>query len=180
MQLKTHKLNKYLKLKSDEHLVAKRSIYHRFGQYILRLSDHIGKSSSGTFSIIVDKNDKLMLHTHSSGYIINITYEEAKDFIRSLHLCADLCGNIGIQWEKEKEKATLGNDADEISKLRSEVERLKMENEKLSVTAKSASKGLNKLNSKLTAYKTLLADAGIADPMPSSKTPIEIAAANAK
>lgn len=180
MQLKTHKLHKYLKLKSDEYLISKRSIYHRFGQYVLRFSDHIGKTSSGTYSIIVDKRDNYLLHTHGSGHIISITYEEAKDFVRSLYLCADLAGHVGIEWEREKEKAAQPViTADEASKLRCELERMKHDFTKLTKEAQAAYKGNNKLNDKLNQYREYIHSLGLEDPLggPTNKKPIDKAVA---
>lgn len=177
MNLKVHKLHKFLKTKSDEHLIAKRSIYHRFGQYVLRFSDHIGSTSSGTYSIIVDKRDNYLLHTHGTGHIIHITYEEAKDFVKSLYLCSDLAGHVGIQWEKEKEKGESNVlTQSEASKLKMEMEKLKSDYRKLEISAQAAYKGTNKLNDKLNTYRTYIKSLGLEDPVASTnKKPIEVA-----
>ena len=177
MQLKVHKLHKYLKTKSDEYLIAKRSIYHRFGQYVLRFSDHIGTTSSGTYSIIVDKRDNYLLHTHGTGHIIHITYEEAKDFVKSLYLCSELAGHVGIQWEKEKEKGEgqVLTQA-ESSRLQMEMNKLKNDYRKLEISAQAAYKGANKLNDKLNAYRAYLKELGLDDPVASTnKKPIQVA-----
>ena len=101
IDIKTHKIHKYLKNKCDEMLSAKRSNYYRFGSNIIRLSDHIGRNSSGSHSIIIDRRGGYMIHTHSNGNIVLMNYEEVKRFISTLALIQDIAPQTQNAWENE-------------------------------------------------------------------------------
>lgn len=90
------------------------SKYYHFnsGKFILRISNHIGKNSSGNVSIIIDKNG-YMLHNHSTGAIQIITWEEIKTFIRAI---ATLSGiNISMNITSDIEKGLLKQKADNLA-----------------------------------------------------------------
>ena len=84
-----HKLDKYIRRYTQKYVESSRSNYYQFGHQILRVSDHIGTGSSGTYSIIILPNIYL-LHMHKSGNIRSISYKEALMFIKSLYLCSSL------------------------------------------------------------------------------------------
>lgn len=73
---------------------SNRSRYFKFNDRVLRLSNHIGKNSSGAISIIVPygvtKEEELfILHVHSTGNIQTVTLPQLKEFIRTFALISD-------------------------------------------------------------------------------------------
>jgi len=61
------------------------SRYYSVRGRILRVSDHVGKSSDGCISIIFDSSDQgnYIIHGHSSGNVSVLSYEQTKEFVRS-------------------------------------------------------------------------------------------------
>ena len=61
------------------------SRYYSIRGRILRISDHVGKSSDGNISIIFDSSDQghYIIHGHTSGNISVLNYEQTKEFVRS-------------------------------------------------------------------------------------------------
>ena len=61
------------------------SRYYSIRGRILRVSDHVGKSSDGNISIIFDSSDQghYIIHGHVSGNISVLNYEQTKEFVRS-------------------------------------------------------------------------------------------------
>lgn len=61
------------------------SRYYSIRGRILRVSDHVGKSSDGNISIIFDSSDQghYIIHGHASGNISVLNYEQAKEFVRN-------------------------------------------------------------------------------------------------
>lgn len=73
---------------------SNRSRYFKFNGRVLRLSNHIGKNSSGAISIIVPyatnaENEQFILHVHSTGNIQTVTLQQLKEFIRTFALISD-------------------------------------------------------------------------------------------
>ena len=71
-----------------------RSRYFKFNDRVLRLSNHIGKNSSGAISIIVpygtsQKDDVFILHVHSTGNIQTINLTQLKEFVRTFAMVSD-------------------------------------------------------------------------------------------
>lgn len=81
------KLSKYLDTVADKVAESKsgRSSYYQIGNKILRLSDHIGKSSSGYFQIIERPNGYLLYHP-ATGTIHICEYREIQEFVRAFKL----------------------------------------------------------------------------------------------
>lgn len=70
------------------------SRYFKFNGRVLRLSNHIGKNSSGAISIIVPygthtDDEHFILHVHSTGSIQTVTLQQLKEFIRTFALLSD-------------------------------------------------------------------------------------------
>ena len=61
------------------------SRYYSIRGRILRVSDHVGKSSDGCISIIFDSSNQgnYIIHGHSTGNISVLNYEQTKEFVRS-------------------------------------------------------------------------------------------------
>jgi len=99
---KPSKIEKYLikllKGSDSKMITCERSSYYRVGSNVIRVSDHIGKNSSGSLSIIIpssiESNGLYVLHSHSSGRIVTTTYERLKELIRSYVYFSDLLGGL--------------------------------------------------------------------------------------
>ena len=88
-----------------------RSRYYRFGDWVIRISDHIATSSSFTMSIItptVHSCGMYILHNKEQQTVCAIAYEDLKTLIRSFRI---LSGNKlspaklkrdQVQFEKER------------------------------------------------------------------------------
>ena len=99
-----------------------RSRYFKFNDRVLRLSNHIGKNSSGAISIIVpygttQKDDIFILHVHSTGNIQTIDLTQLKEFVRTFALVSDFLeplvnsttvAYVKDNYQKDKENTILG------------------------------------------------------------------------
>lgn len=92
------KLERYVTKIADEYGAtiekSPRSRYFKFNDRVLRLSNHIGKNSSGAISIIVpygttSKDDVFILHVHSTGNIQTLNMQQVKEFIRTFAVVSD-------------------------------------------------------------------------------------------
>ena len=81
------KVHKYAEKYAEAVIISTNgnSYYYQFnrGKFVLRISDHIGRNSSGKVSIIIENNGYL-LHNHNTGAVHIETYENIKKFIKSL------------------------------------------------------------------------------------------------
>lgn len=133
------KLDKYLvslcKKHNANYVHTKNSSYYDFNGRVIRVSDHIGKNSSGSIHFIVT-DDNYLLYYNGTQKIRVMDYESVKDFCRSFiflsPMLADLCCNT-TQFEIEKAKRN-PNDAKMINELNQKVEKLKNEKKKLENT----------------------------------------------
>ena len=76
-----HKLDKYCRRFTNDFIESDRSRYYKINNRILRISDHIGQSSSGIFSIII-KDNIYLLHHPTTGSIEILNYKGAKAFVK--------------------------------------------------------------------------------------------------
>lgn len=133
------KLDKYLvslcKKHNANYVHTKNSSYYDFNGRVIRVSDHIGKNSSGSIHFIITDNIYL-LYYNGTQKIRVMNYEEVKEFCRSFiflsPMLSDLCNNT-TQFEIEKEKAN-SNDANMIKGLNQKVNALKNEKKNLENT----------------------------------------------
>ena len=91
-----HKLNKYAaSLLKDKALIVKseKSSYYNYDGHILRISDHVGRNSSGSVSIIIIDDTHYILHRHSNGKVFILNYEQAKEFVKSFSSMASIFDN---------------------------------------------------------------------------------------
>lgn len=130
------KLDKYLislcKKYNNNYIQTKNSAYYDFNGRVIRVSDHIGKNSSGSIHFIITDNTYL-LYYNGTQKIRVMNYEEVKEFCRSFIFLSpmlnDLCNNT-TPFEIEKEK-TNSNDANMIKGLNQKVNVLKNEKKNL-------------------------------------------------
>lgn len=121
------KLNKYLhKLISHskgEVIYAPRSTYYHISGRVIRVSDHIGRNSDGSISIIYDASgsDRYIVHAHGSGMISIVDYENVKKIIKSFTILPAMIGilsgtsNTVIQKVIDN-NTVLGHNINEFSK----------------------------------------------------------------
>ena len=103
-----NKLEKFILRFTDDVIRSTRSAYFRFKGYIVRVSDHIGTNSSGSFSIIPVGNDNYIIHKHSSGYLKLQRYDEVKEFIKHVAEYSELMTSTPIPtWEIAKNEAII-------------------------------------------------------------------------
>lgn len=78
-------LDRFLKKHNGTLVESELSRYYSFRGRILRVSDHVGKTSDGNISIIFDSSDQgnYIIHGHTSGNISVLNYEQCKEFVRS-------------------------------------------------------------------------------------------------
>ena len=62
-----HKLDKYCRRFTNDFVESDRSRYYNINNHILRISDHIGMSSSGLFSIVIKGNQYILHHPNSDN-----------------------------------------------------------------------------------------------------------------
>ena len=105
-----NKIDKYLrrfayKIETSE---TKESRYYTIGDLIVRVSNHIGKNSSGNISIIIDRNN-YVLYVPSTNKVSLNSYEECKTLIRGivLHASLFLVGDSTYQKSLVKENEEL-------------------------------------------------------------------------
>lgn len=151
------RVHRYAKKYCDGKIVdaqTSKSKYYHFnsGKFILRISDHIGKNSSGNVSIIIDKNG-YMLHNHSTGAIQIITWEEIKKFIRAL---ATLSGiNISMNITSDFEKGLLKQKSDQLA---NQLQSYTDKNANLKTQLEGLRKGEATLQSQIHAQKNRIAE----------------------
>lgn len=99
----THDLKRYVKNISKKYGAQvsdgiSGSTYVRIGGRVLRISDHIGRNSSGIASIIVPRantqDGNYILHIHSTGSIRIMTLQQVREFIRTFMLVSDVMDPI--------------------------------------------------------------------------------------
>lgn len=81
-------LTKLVSAEGGSVIEARHSSYYNLRGNVLRISDHIGKNSSGNLSIIIpghapNKRTDYIVHAHSSGEISILDYEKVKELART-------------------------------------------------------------------------------------------------
>lgn len=125
------KLDKYLtslcKKHNGNYVHTKSSSYYSFNERVIRVSDHIGKNSSGSIHFIVT-DDNYLLYYNGTQKIRVMSYEQVKDFCRSFiflsPMLADLVNPSQPAFEIEKEK---NNNTQTIKELNAKITKLNNE-----------------------------------------------------
>lgn len=133
-----NKIDKYLrrfayKIETSE---TKESRYYTIGDLIVRVSNHIGKNSSGNISIIIDRSNYI-LYVPSTNKVSLISYEECKTLIKGivLHASLFLTGDVSYQRNLIKENEELKF---QIKGLKQGMETLEKQLEKKAVSEEKA------------------------------------------
>ena len=124
------KLNKYLHRlishNKGEVIYSQRSTYYHISGRVIRVSDHIGRNSDGSISIIYDASgsDRYIVHAHCSGMISIVDYESLKKLIKSFVILPAIIGilsgannvNNVIAKKMANSNTVLGYNINEFSK----------------------------------------------------------------
>ena len=129
------KIDKYIKRYASEYSYSSKSRYYTVNSDIIRVSDHVGRNSEASLSIIITKNNDYILYNHNNGELANISYNDLKKMIRTI-------GSYGSFIVKEEQNKILNN-------LRGE---LKTANENINILKNEASKN-KKSNSFLNSFR---------------------------
>lgn len=110
-----HKLDKYCRRFTDDFIESTRSRYYKINNHILRISDHIGMSSSGLFSIII-KGNQFILHHPNSGSVEILNYEGVKAFVKIFAKFP--MGNMAMlsQWQVNKNEQLINSVKEDTTK----------------------------------------------------------------
>ena len=134
------KLDKYLaslcKKHNGNYVHTKNSAYYDFNGRVIRVSNHIGKNSSGSIHFIITDGNYL-LYYNGTQKIRVMNYEQVKDFCRSFiflsPMLADLANPDQPTFEIEKEKNN-PNNTKRVNELNAKIAQLKSEKHKLEQT----------------------------------------------
>ena len=101
------------------------SRYYHFnqGKFILRISDHIGKTSDGNVSFIIDPNGYL-LHNHITDHISILPYKKACKIIKALATLSEINASMNISSNKEFNdlKSKYGNIEQQLKTIKKELD----------------------------------------------------------
>lgn len=173
---KLNKIDKYLKMLCKKHNgnlinISNNSAYYEINGRVIRVSDHVGKNSSGNIHIIItDDNDYLLFYNGTNKMRV-VNYEQVKDFCRSFFLISPMfCELQTNQFKFEMEVSTDGQKAvkdkdNEITKLKNALKQMQKKHERetnhlndviRSKTDKNEviKKELTRLNESVRGYKT--------------------------
>ena len=112
-----HKIYKYAMRYCDSVKIGERSVYFMFGTQILRISDHIGKNSSGDIAILIDKKGNYILHQYKTNGVAVVSYDEIKTIIKGLSINCTLCAAHTQQEITESQKTIQGQEIARLNKL---------------------------------------------------------------
>ena len=138
---KLDKIDKYLKMLCKKHNgnlidTSNSSAYYEINGRVIRVSDHVGKNSSGNIHIIItDDNDYLLFYNGTNKMRV-VNYEQVKDFCRSFFLISPMLSELQTnQFKFEMEASTDGQkmikDKDnEITKLQNTIKQMQKKHEK--------------------------------------------------
>ena len=110
-----HKLDKYCRRFTNDFIESTRSRYYKINNHVLRISDHIGMSSSGLFSIII-KGNQFILHHPNSGSVEILNYEGVKAFVKIFAKFP--MGNMAMlsQWQVNKNEQLINSVKEDTTK----------------------------------------------------------------
>jgi flagellar biosynthesis chaperone FliJ len=120
----TDKLHKFAEdncdLVKDSQVSGSRYYHFNQGKFILRISDHIGKTSDGNVSFIIDPNGYL-LHNHTTDHISILPYKKACKIIKALATLSEVNASMNISSNKEFNdlKSKYGNVEQQLKDLKS-------------------------------------------------------------
>jgi len=158
----TDKLDKYLKSlckKYNGNMIGledgKTSAYYSINGRVIRVSDHIGKNSSGNIHFIITDDGDYLMYYNNTNKVRVVNYSQAKDFCRSFFLLSPMLVELQSNQFKFEYDAI-------ISKTDAKAKIAKLENDKKSLAGmlakkdediKNLKKGLTERETAINAYK---------------------------
>ena len=158
----TDKLDKYLKSlckKYNGNMIGledgKTSAYYSINGRVIRVSDHIGKNSSGNIHFIITDDGDYLMYYNNTNKVRVVNYSQAKDFCRSFFLLSPMLVELQSNQFKFEYEAI-------ISKTDAKAKIAKLENDKKSLAGmlakkdediKNLKKGLTERETAINAYK---------------------------
>lgn len=158
----TDKLDKYLKSlckKYNGNFIGledgKTSAYYSINGRVIRVSDHIGKNSSGNIHFIITDDGDYLMYYNNTNKVRVVNYNQAKDFCRSFFLLSPMLVELQSNQFKFEYEAI-------ISKTDAKAKIAKLENDKKSLVGslakkdediKNLKKGLTEREVAINAYK---------------------------
>lgn len=144
--MRTDKLDRFAKRFADEINESARSRYYRFGDWIIRISDHIATSSSFTMSIItptVHSCGMYILHNKEQNTVCAIAYEDLKTLIKSFRILSgnkltpDKLKKEQVLFEKKRIKKYQKKISEQKKVIRSLMDKLKNPKKSKKTTSKT-------------------------------------------
>lgn len=158
----TDKLDKYLKSlckKYNGNFIGledgKTSAYYSINGRVIRVSDHIGKNSSGNIHFIITDDGDYLMYYNNTNKVRVVNYNQAKDFCRSFFLLSPMLVELqSNQFKFEYESIISKNDAkSKIAKLENDKKSLVGSLAKKDEDIKNLKKGLTERETAINAYK---------------------------
>lgn len=156
------KLDKYLKSlckKYNGNFIGledgKTSAYYSINGRVIRVSDHIGKNSSGNIHFIITDDGDYLMYYNNTNKVRVVNYNQAKDFCRSFFLLSPMLTELQTNQFKFEYDAI-------INKNNAEAKIAKLENVKNSLVGslakkdediKNLKKGITEKETAINAYK---------------------------
>lgn len=158
----TDKLDKYLKSlckKYNGNFIGledgKTSAYYSINGRVIRVSDHIGKNSSGNIHFIITDDGDYLMYYNNTNKVRVVNYNQAKDFCRSFFLLSPMLVELqSNQFKFEYESIISKNDAkSKIAKLENDKKSLVGSLAKKDEDIKNLKKGITEKETAINAYK---------------------------
>lgn len=156
------KLDKYLKSLCKKHNGnfigledGKTSAYYSINGRVIRVSDHIGKNSSGNIHFIITDDGDYLMYYNNTNKVRVVNYKQAKDFCRSFFLLSPMLVELqSNQFKFEYESIISKTDAKaKIAKLENDKKSLVGSLAKKDEDIKNLKKGLTERDAAINAYK---------------------------
>lgn len=88
---KMDKLDRFAKKFADNVNITQRSRYYQFGNWVIRISDHLSQSSDFTISIItltIHSLGMYVIHNKETNTVSIVEYEDLKTLVKSFRILA--------------------------------------------------------------------------------------------
>ncbi len=156
------KLDKYLKSLCKKYKGnfigledGKTSAYYSINGRVIRVSDHIGKNSSGNIHFIITDDGDYLMYYNNTNKVRVVNYKQAKDFCRSFFLLSPMLVELqSNQFKFEYEAIISKTDAkSKIAKLENDKKSLVGSLAKKDEDIKNLKKGITEKETAINAYK---------------------------
>ena len=149
------KLDKYLKSlckKYNGNMIGledgKTSAYYSINGRVIRVSDHIGKNSSGNIHFIITDDGDYLMYYNNTNKVRVVNYKQAKDFCRSFFLLSPML--VELQSNQFKFESEIVN---KIDGIKTENNGLRSKNAKLQEDVKTLKEQISSQQNAIKAYQ---------------------------